>query len=496
MTASGGLSSALLMLQARGIQLGIGSEDERESGFEAFVRRRNPGLLRYEHIPRLIDVGERVLAGEINRLMVMMPPRYFKSETFSRLLTAEFLHRFPELWAAIVSHGADLAWELSAEARENYQADGGILLRDTTAKKRWRTMERGGLWAAGTGGPLLGSGYHLGIVDDPIDVEDVRSVKAQKKFERWWGSKFLSRQEPGAAIVVVMQRLGSDDPIDFLFRREVGDETEEAPEHWHVVCCDELKSDGPLGKYDGPQGLPPTCTLEPDPRKVGIVLAPSRFSKPQVEKMQNTAGTEVRDAQRQQRPAAPAGDFWRREWFGVYDELPPFAYDGGKDWDTAFTANEKGSASGYIESYRGPPTNGDDASFRLYIEDVDWDWVEFPELIAWMKKVSGPHYIEAKASGKSAKQTLDRERIAATEVTVKGDKFARATSAQPVASNRRIFVKKSIVRKLLEGESQGLLRVTVENLMADGPGLDVNDMFVQAIQRHTGVGAKKKFAVR
>ena len=56
----------------------------------------------------------------------------------------------------------------------------------------------------------------------------------------------------------------------------------------------------------------------------------------------------------------------------------------------------------------------------MYIDDLGWIWAEFPKLIAFMKEKPAPHYIEAKAAGKSAKQTLKSMGITAVEVDVKG----------------------------------------------------------------------------
>lgn len=459
--------------------------------FPTFVTDHNPTLPDFEHVPKLLDVAERVIRGELKRVLVLMGPRYFKSEVFSRLLPAHYLRRHPTRHVGLSSYGAELAWSLSEEARHYFEEDGGTLRDDTYAKKRWRTDEGGEMWAAGVGGPLLGFGYHLGVVDDPTDPEKAHSPVYQRRFKRWWPAKFLSRQEPGAAIIVVMQRLGTDDPVDFLLRREVGDDTERAPEHWHVVVMDEIKSDEPLGPWDGPRGLPATCTIEPDDRELGGVLAPSRFGPDEVTSLQSAAGSYVTSAQRQQRPMEPRGDFWRKKWFQTYDELPTDAHDGGKDWDTAYTKDEANSASAFVESYRG---TGEDGKFRIYIHDVGWDWLEFPELVEWIKAKDGPHYVEQKATGKSAAQSLSREGIAVEEVAVKGDKFARAASVQPVVSNLRVYVRQAVVEKLLRGERQGLLRVTSENLQADGPNLDLNDAFVQAITRH--VGEKKKVRFR
>jgi hypothetical protein len=190
----------------------------------------------------------------------------------------------------------------------------------------------------------------------------------------------------------------------------------------------------------------------------------------------------VTAAQRQQRPAAPSGDFWQESWFNEYDELPAEAFNGGWDWDLAYTDDAANSASAAVRTYRGPGSTGE---FPIYVEDVWWDWLEFPKLLDQIRAKAAPHYIEEKASGKSAAQTLRTEKIPVTEVPVHGSKFTRATAVQPVVSAGRVYVKRSVKRRLLLGDKQGLLRVKAELLLRDDGDLDVNDAFVQAVMRQT-----------
>jgi len=467
--------------------------------FWEFVGAVNESLLDFEHVPTLVEVAGQVASGEIDRLIVLMPPRYFKSETFSRLLPAYFLHANPTRHVGLASYSARLAWKLSGKAREYYEKAGGQTAQDTDAKKEWATTDGGRMWADGVGGSITGSGFHLGVIDDPMKPQHVRSRAYVETFRDWYPETWYNRQEPGARQIIVMQRLGQQDPIDFLFRREVGKDTDEAPEHWHVLALDEKKSDRPLAKYDGEKGLPPTCTLIRDDRPEGQILAPSRFGTEQVEKQQQAAGIHA-GPQRQQRASEPSGDFWDEGWFAVYgtesgdpvEELPDSAYDGGKDWDTAYTADEKNSASSYVESFRLPRERPD-----IYVTDCDIDWLEAPELVYWMggsppkgrvpdvTPVQGPHHVEAKASGKSAAQMLRREDVPVTEVQVDGNKFVRAADVQPVVSAGRVYVHASVEMRLLKHSEQGLLRVTAEQLLDGGPDLDLNDAFVQAIHRHT-----------
>lgn len=465
--------------------------------FKTFVQTRQPELLVHDYMLRQIAVAERVLAGEIRRLLVLLPTQYGKSTIWSRLLPAYYLLKHPGRTVALASYGADLAWEHSGEARDIYASAGGQFREGSPrgATRNWRTARNagksGGMWATGIGGPALGRGWHLGVVDDPVDPEQAQRGPYLRRFARWWPAKWLRGQAAegrgGAAMIFVMQRLGPDDPVSWLLERE----GTKAEERWHILVMDEIKSAEPFGRWKGPLGFPPSCTVEPDPRKVGEVLAPKYRDKAEVERMQAQAGSIIAAAQRQQRPMRPTGDFWNLKWFEgrTYETLPPDAHNGGWDLDTAYTKDEANSATAGVKSYRGA---GEKNEFRIYIDDLFWEWFELPELLADLRLRQGPFYVEQKASGKSAVQMLKTYGITAQEVPVKGDKLQRASAAQPAVSVGRIYINKLVYDRLLYGEQQGLLRITAEALQEDGEGLDLNDAFVQALFRHLGINSQKR----
>ena len=43
--------------------------------FWDFVASVNPSLLEFEHVPTLVRVADQVAEGDVDRLMVLMPPR-------------------------------------------------------------------------------------------------------------------------------------------------------------------------------------------------------------------------------------------------------------------------------------------------------------------------------------------------------------------------------------------------------------------------------------
>ena len=207
-----------------------------------------------------------------------------------------------------------------------------------------------------------------------------------------------------------------------------------------------------------------------------------------LEQIKENVGSYWWSALYQQSPSSIEGNLWRREWFehSTYTELPRdddgnlLVHSGGYDWDTAYTSNEKNAANAYIYSYR-------DNNGNIYIEDMDFKWLQEPDLVKWMKNLGGPHYIENKATGKSAKDWLDREGIVAVEVSLPGgDKEARTRSVSPRAEAGKVRVNKRILQRLLDDDKQGILS------FPNSKWKDVNDALVQAIYRHVGKRATGK----
>ncbi len=417
----------------------------------------------YDHVERLIDVLQRVAEGDLKRVMVFMPPRHGKSETVSRLFPAYLLYRYPERWAAISSYAAELAYGFSRNARDNYTMMGRELKQDAAAVKQWETGQGGGLWACGVGGPATGRGFHFGIVDDPLkNAEEAASETIRNKQWDWWQSTWYTRREPDAAMLVVQTRWNEDDLSGRLLESEEHD-----PEGWHVVCMDAIKDADPFK-------VPPSCDLEDDKREVGEPLCPERYELAELEKMRSKLGAYFWSSLYQQRPAPVEGSIWKRHWFQgqEFTEAPPNLRFIGYDWDTAYTNNEQNSATAYVKAGKDPEGN-------IYVLDCGFRWAETPAAEQWMAELGGPHYVEAKASGKSLVQSLRVRGVVASEVKVTGglDKVARASLVTPFAESGKIFIAKHIRELLFDDVRQGILK------FPHGSHDDLQDALVQSINR-------------
>lgn len=438
------------------------SFDEPESySFRDFINRAYPDYQFYRHCEQLIRVLQQVADGELNRLMLFLPPRHGKSLTVTQLFSAYYLYSNARDNVILSSYNKDLATKHSVLAREFYDAAGGQLNPNQQRKDDWQTKRGGSFFAEGVGGSLIGKGFDLGIIDDPIkNAEEAFSAANRQRLKDWYQSTFYTRAQPGASIVLINQRWHRDDLSGFLLTSD-----EDIEEGWHVVSQEAVKEPSTIS-------VPSTCTLEPDFRKSGEALCADLYDIKALSKIEKTVGQYFWNAQYQQRPVPESGGIWKPAWFSTFETLPESVIleDRGVDYDLAQTKNTRNSASAWIDAAK-------DGEGNIYVLDAGFGYLEFPELIRKMKTFGGPHYIENKSAGLSAIQTLNREGLAAFPVRVQKDKITRARLATPVAEQGKVYIHTSIYKKLLFDPVQGISE------FPDGKKDDVADAFSQALSR-------------
>ncbi len=321
----------------------------------------NPRFEFYRHCEILINVLERVVSGELKRVIIEMPPRHGKSELVSRILPAYFLHRHPAKFVALASYSFELAGTLSRMARENYVNAGGRIRPDAGAVKHFETLAGGGCWAVGTGGSATGRGFSLGLLDDPLkDFEESSSLLMRDKLEEWYHSVFYTRAEPDAAIVIVQTRWHEDDLLGRLLKSEYQSSNRE---NFHIVSLPALYE--PLHS----ERFPLNCTIEPDFRtEEGEALCPERYSKKRLEHVRSQIGGFHWDALYMQRPTSPEGALFDVTKIETVKFAPIEVVKRMRGWDFAATKNGGDHTAGVRIS------KGKDDLF--YIESVvrgQWD---------------------------------------------------------------------------------------------------------------------------
>jgi hypothetical protein len=114
---------------------------------------------------------ERVERGEIDRLMIRLPPRHGKSELASRSFPAFCLGRNPGRQFIAASASLDLARSSGRDVRNIVKSDAyrlvypGVTLEpDSKAAGRWNTGQGGVFYAVGVGGDIMGRGAHMWLM--------------------------------------------------------------------------------------------------------------------------------------------------------------------------------------------------------------------------------------------------------------------------------------------------------------------------------------------
>ena len=406
----------------------------------------------------LQEVAERVIRREAKEydLVINIPPGTSKSTICTVMFPAWLWIRDPSLRIISSSYSASLSINHAIKSRDlilsdKYQRLFAIELKDDQAgKSHYKNKNNGERMATSTGGTVTGFHAHVIILDDPLNPKEAES-EAERATANEYIQNTLTTRKVDKAITVtilVMQRLHDDDPSARLLKKD---------NVKHICLPAELSKD--------------VQPLEWREKYKEGLLDPVRMNAGVLKELRDNLGSYGYAGQFMQIPAPEDGGIWQREWFiPVPDkDFPTDLEFYGTDWDLAYTKNDKNSASAYVVAGK--------VGHNIYIDRIDWRWLEFPELIKWMKNQPDPHYIERKASGKSAKQTLSADGINAIEVDALSDKIARARTASPTAEAGRVFVRESQLDKLLNDTRQGLLK------FPNGEHDDLADAFAQSLKR-------------
>ena len=192
--------------------------------FESFLRRclatLNPGMpfLPNWHIRAIAYQLERVRRGEINRLIINMPPRYLKSITVSVAFPAFVLGHDPRHRIFSISYGSELSLKHARDFRSIVESP--WYARAFSQMRLSRSLDdeatttlKGFRKATSVGGVLTGLGGNMIILDDPQKPVDAQSKVRRDSLNQWFSNTLVSRldnKETGA-IIVVTQRVHMDD---------------------------------------------------------------------------------------------------------------------------------------------------------------------------------------------------------------------------------------------------------------------------------------------
>lgn len=252
--------------------------------FRYFFKQRTgaKALINWHHF-LMAKTLARVLAMEIPRLIITIPPGYTKTELAVVSFMAYGLTLNPRSRFMHLSYSDTLALLNSSQTRnivksKEYQEMWPTELRDDTdSKKLWWTKEGGGVYATSMGGQV--TGFRAGqmepgftgalIIDDGLKPDDAYTVERDNANRRYTETISSRIAHPSVPIILIMQRIHYKDMAGFLLQGGSG-------EMWHHL---ELPVDFPADPY--PEEYTHGIPIEYDPP--GEVLWETKHSKKDIE---------------------------------------------------------------------------------------------------------------------------------------------------------------------------------------------------------------------
>lgn len=280
------------------------------------------------HIEKLCCILEKVTKGELQRVLINIPPGCMKSYIVSVFWPAWE-------WGTIGAHLRYLTASYSQHlsTRDNLRLRSivtsawyqrvfpkVVLSGDQNAKTMFKTTATGWRFATSVGGAGTGEHPDRIVIDDPHSADQARSDAERQSALTWYDQTISTRGvSRGTRIIVIMQRLHLQDLSGHLL---------EKGGWYHVKWPMEYNAAEP----------DPT-----DPRKVdGELLWPDLFNAKMVKQLKRDLGPFATAGQLQQNPIPPGGGLFKTEWFKIITPEAANSMIGQeiRGWDTAATAGE------------------------------------------------------------------------------------------------------------------------------------------------------------
>ena len=192
------------------------------------------------HLEAIAEHLEAVITGELDDLLILVPPRCGKTLMASICFPAWVWTRRPTLQFLCASYVQRLSNQHSTDCRRLMQSR---WYRDRWGQ-RWKFVgdrnrvegvqnnSNGHRLATCVNGLSQGGGGDILLLDDPHSVQDVASDTKRASVHNWWSKSWSTRMNNAAARrITIMQRLHSDDLASRII--EDGAAVLEIPMEWH-----------------------------------------------------------------------------------------------------------------------------------------------------------------------------------------------------------------------------------------------------------------------
>ena len=404
------------------------------------------------HLHAIADHLEALSNGEIQNLLINIPPGCCKSILVSVAFPAWEWTKNPELRYLGASYGSDLAIRDAAKCRDIIMSPWyqerwpQVCVRKGSDQKTKYELTSGG-WrmATSVGGRATGEHPDRKIVDDPHSAAQADSDTERNSGLVWFDRTLSTRGESRKArTVVVKQRLHENDLSGHILADSTSD---------YVHLCLPMEYDGQRHK---------TKIGWEDPRTMrGSLLWPEMFPAESVKRLKKRLGSYGAAGQLQQRPAPEGGGILKTAHFQTWPKgrpLPVFDFV-IQSYDTAFSGEDAKQNAQTAHQTWGLATYKEKRIALLL--DAWAEHLGYPELrkrvIKDWKTVYGTAaddktrkgrrpdtiLVEKKASGHSLLQDLRAANVPALSYSPTADKIARAHQAAPILELDCLYIPES-----------------------------------------------------
>ena len=417
---------------------GLSKERARRS-LMGYVDMVYPNYRHAPHNELIAKTLDRVVSGELRRVMIFAPPRHGKSYLTSEAFPAYYLGRFPDRYIIHSTYADELALDFGSKVKNQVKdaLHSELFPRcsikgQSQSQAKITTAAGGAYFAVGVGGAITGRGAHLLLIDDPIKGRaEADSDVIRQKLKDWYKSVAYTRLMKGGAVIIIQTRWHYDDLAGYLLEEQ---KRNPQLEPWTVI---DLKA---IAEEDDVLG-----------RKPGEALWESDFPIETLNQIKMTLGTREFSSLYQQRPTSDDSAILKLEWFNRYHSLPDNAYIRIHSWDTAIKDEEVNDPTCMHSWYLNDKGYwlADRLSYRLQFPDL-------LRLVVNMYDRDKPNVvlIEDKGSGQQLLQVLrTTTRIPVVGIQANASKICRAQAVSGTIESACVYIPES-APWLYEFESQ------------------------------------------
>jgi predicted phage terminase large subunit-like protein len=347
------------------------------------------------HIKAICTYLEACVRGDIQNLIINIPPRHMKSLITNVFFPAWIWTFSPEKKFIFTSYAQNLATRDSVKCRkllesEWYQKRFKLELASDNNQKMQYDNTAGGFRYSFGFNSVTGQGGDYIIVDDPLDADKSSSVIELNNVNWAYDNVIFNRLNDfkTGVRIIIMQRLHENDLVGHILENK-------------STIYEQLILPA---VYDGTR-FESSIGFK-DPRtEIGELLWKDKFGNKEIDALKGTLGDAGYAGQYLQRPSPQGGFIYKSDW--LKDRVDR------TDLVATFISVDTSYGNSNLSDYSAFVVGSLTSDYKLYIREVYRNKLAFPQLVDDVERLGRKYshnlnsiIVESKASGLSLIQTI------------------------------------------------------------------------------------------